>query len=90
MKKITVSLVALTMVTISLWGCASTTKRMNRRAESHVKYHASKQLECEEKTLTATCTDEFKSGECFEYEVIGCSKSIVYKNISGVGWTNGS
>lgn len=83
-------LVATALLITSLGGCASATKRANRRAVSHVKYHAAKQLNCEEKSLSATCVNEYKSGECFQYEIVGCNSGIVYKNVNGSGWISGS
>ena len=81
---------ATMLMAISLFGCASATRKVNRRAVSHIKYHAAKKLSCEEKLLNATCVKEYKSGECYQYEIIGCNSGIVYKNVNGSGWIAGS
>ncbi len=90
MKKKMVSLAMTALTATTLLGCAAATGRVNRRAESHVKYHAAKQLDCEEKSLQATCTNEYRSGECYQFEIVGCNTRVVYRNISGSGWTSGS
>ena len=83
-------LAAVMVAMMVLTGCAGATRRANQRAESHVKYHAAKQLDCEESSLTATCVNAYRSGECYQYEVVGCDRSIVYQNSYGSGWTSGS
>ena len=90
MKKAKFCLAAVLFFSSAQWGCASATKKVNVRAASHVKYHAAKQLDCDEKSLTATCVEEYKSGECYQYEIVGCNRGIVYKNVAGSGWMAGS
>jgi hypothetical protein len=82
-------LVTTMLVATTLLGCAGVTKRANRRAESHVKFHASRQLDCDEAMLSATCLKQSHTGECSEYQIAGCNNSIVYVNIAGAGWTTG-
>jgi hypothetical protein len=77
-------------LTASCLGCSAATRRANARAESHVKYHAKRALDCKDKPLTATCTSQYKSGECHEFEVSGCDAKVVFRNVSGQGWTAGS
>jgi hypothetical protein len=89
MKK-TVRPAAIIICAIVLFsGCHSVTARVNRRAESHVKYHASNILNCDEKKLLAECTAAYRSRECYEYVVRGCKSSVGYRNTSGNGWTAG-
>jgi hypothetical protein len=71
-------------------GCRGVTARMNRRAESHVKYHAKRTLSCAEKELRAECVSAYGSGECYQYEVTGCGRAVRYQNVPGEGWTPGS
>jgi hypothetical protein len=71
-------------------GCRGVTARMNRRAESHVRYHAKRALRCEEAKLTSECVAAYGSGECYEYEVSGCNAAVRYRNVPGEGWTPGS
>ena len=86
-----VLLAGMTATTLMVMvGCAGVTQRTNHRAESHVKYHAAKQLNCDEASLKTICLGEYKSGECYQYQVVGCDASIVYQNSSGNGWTTGS
>jgi len=74
---------------VFLLSCSGVTSRMNRRAESHVRFHASRQLHCEEAQLSASCSQQYATGECYQYEVIGCDAAIVYRNLNGSGWTPG-
>ncbi len=53
----------------------------------HVKYHAKRALDCEDKPLLAKCSAEYKSGECYEFEVTGCDTKVTYRNVPSVGWT---
>ena len=89
MGRVMVLLAAAMLTATALLGCAGATKRVNRRSESHVKYHASKQLSCDEPKLLATCLTHTHTGECSQYQVTGCENSVVYSNIAGVGWTLG-
>ena len=75
---------------LSLLGCSMATRRANGRAESHVKYHAKRVLKCRDKPLNAKCVAEYKSGECYEFQVEGCDAKVVFRNVTGAGWTTGS
>ena len=81
-------LVAALLMAAALISCSGVTTRVNRRAESHVKFHASRQLECAEEKISARCAKQYGSGECYEYEITGCNAAIVYRNVNG-GWTPG-
>ncbi len=89
MKRKLVRLIATIVCAAALVGCHSVTARVNRRAEKHVKFEASRRLKCDEKKLFARCTDSFKSGECLEYVVRGCNNAVGYRNLPGQGWTPG-
>jgi hypothetical protein len=90
MSKIIGPLFLSVVLTASCLGCSTATRRQNGRAESHVKYHAKRALDCKDKPLTATCVAQYKSGECYELEVSGCGAKVVYRNVSGQGWTTGT
>lgn len=77
---------AAVFAAFTLVGCAASTQRVNRRAESHVKYYAAKQLKCDENEVKATCMHAFSTGECLSYQVVGCNAGIVYSNLTGEGW----
>lgn len=81
-------LAAVFCLGVSLLSCSGVTTRVNRRSESHVKFHASRQLRCEEEKTSAKCVKEYRSGECYEYEITGCNSVIVHRNVNG-GWTPG-
>ena len=79
--------VVILFAAMGVMGCQSITARVNRRAEAHVRYEASRHLQCSEKKLRLECTDSYKSGECLEYAVWGCNTTAAYRNLPGDGWT---
>ena len=88
---VTMKFVVMILVAATLGaGCRGVTARMNRRAESHVRYHAKRILECDEAKLASECVAAYGSGECYEYEVTGCNAAVRYRNVPGEGWTPGA
>lgn len=84
------TLVFILLFTVLPSGCRKQAARANDRYKAHVIYHASRPLGCEEEKILATCSAQYKSGECYEFEVTGCDKTLVFKNITGQGWVHGS
>jgi hypothetical protein len=89
MKKLVRLSAMIICAAMVLSGCQAVTARINRRAEAHVKYLASRFIKCDEDKLLAECAAAYRSGECYEYVVRGCNTAAGYRNISGNGWTVG-